>query len=370
MKQTLMVKLAPAEEQHRALLETIEHFNEAANYASQIAFGQKVFSQFSLHKLVYLTLRERFGLSAQMAVRAIANVSQSYKGDKKVTHSFDKHSAMAYDRRILSWKGLDRVSILTLSGRQIVPIRIGAYQAARLDRKVRETDLILRDGVFYLAVVVDAPEPEPDDPTGFLGVDLGIKNIAADSDGKVYSGAVVNGLRKRHAKLRAKLQAKCTKAATRLLKRRSRKESRFASNVNQCISKSVVARAKDTGRGIALEDLTGIRDRTTVAKGQRRQHHSWAFDQLRRFIEYKAKLAGVVVALVDPRYTSQTCPECGFVSRSNRPSQSVFSCVSCGYSAFADTVAATNIGRRATVNWPHFSPAPGGIGQGKAVCFS
>jgi transposase len=70
----------------------------------------------------------------------------------------------------------------------------------------------------------------------------------------------------------------------------------------------------------------------------------------------------VVVAIVDPRHTSQSCPECGFVSRSNRPSQSVFSCVSCGYSAPADTVAAVNIGRRAAVNRPDFSPALSGVG--------
>ena len=364
MKQTLMVKLAPSAPHHQALLETMERFNEACNHASQVAFETQTFGQYYLHHRVYRELREHYGLSAQMAVRAIAQVSQSYAANREAPHSFDKHSAMIYDRRILSWKGLDRVSILTLKGRILVPIRIGAYQEGRLERKVRETDLILRGSVFYLAVVVDAPEPTPNEPDSFLGVDLGIVNIAADSDGKNYSGAQVNGLRYRHARLRAKLQTKGSKAAKRLLVKRSRKEALFARHVNHVISKSVVAKAKDTGRGIALEDLTGIRDRTTVRKGQRRQHHSWAFDQLRRFIEYKAKLAGVVVSLVDPRHTSQTCPQCGFVSRSNRPSQSLFSCVSCGYSAFADTVAARNIASRAAVNRPCFSPTIPAYGVG------
>ena len=305
-----------------------------------------------------------------MAVRAIAQVSESYKVDRKVQHSFNSHSAMVYDQRILSWKGLDKVSILTLSGRQIIPTRIGAYQEARLDRKVRQSDLILRDGIFYLAVVVDAPEATPDDPNGYLGIDLGIVNIAADSDGKTYSGNQVNGLRKRQAKLRGKLQAKGTKAAKRLLVKRSRKERRFATNINHTIAKSIVAKAKDTGRGIALEDLSGIRDRITVRHSQRRQHSSWAFRQLRTFIEYKAKLAGVVVKLVDPRNTSRTCPVCGCVDKRNRPSQAIFSCVSCGFSSPADTVAATNISRRGLVNDPYFSSVLVGVGQGKAVCFS
>ncbi len=362
MKQTLMIKLSPSQEQYKALLETMERFNEACNYASGKAFETFTYGQFHLHHLVYSYLREHYKLSAQMAVRAIAQVSESYKINRNVQHSFNIHSAMVYDQRILSWKGLDKVSILTLSGRRIIPTRIGAYQEARIDRKIRQSDLILRDGIFYIAVVVDAPEPTPDDPNGYLGIDLGIVNIAADSDGKTYSGNQVNGLRKRQSKLRGKLQVKNTKAAKRLLVKRSRKERRFATNINHTISKSIVAKAKDTGRGIALEDLSGIRDRITVRHSQRRQHHSWAFRQLRTFIEYKAKLAGVVVKLVDPRNTSRTCPVCGCVDKRNRPSQAIFSCVSCGFSSPADTVAAGNISRRALVNVPCFSPALVGAG--------
>jgi len=359
MKQTILIKLAPSQEQHYAVLQTMERFNEACNYMSATAFETGTFGQYYLHHLTYHYAREQFKLSAQMAVRAIAKVSESYKVDRKSQHFFKLHSAMIYDQRILSWKGLDKVSILTLQGRQIIPIRIGFYQEARLDRKVRQSDLILRDSIFYLAVVVDAPEPIPDEPDGFLGIDLGIVNIAADSDGEVYSGGQVNGLRKRHAKLRSKLQSKGTKQAKRLLKKRSKKERRFATNINHTISKRVVVKAKDTGRGIALEDLKGIRSRITVRKAQRRQQHSWAFSQLRRFIEYKACLAGVLVKLVYPRNTSRTCPQCGCIDKRNRPSQSLFSCVSCGFSSVADTVAAVNIGRRAVVNQPYISPVFG-----------
>jgi len=362
MKQTLMVKLAPSQEQYTSLLQTMERFNEACNHASRVAFETNTFGQYYLHHLTYNHLRQHYKLSAQMAVRAIAKVSESYKTDRDSRHFFKPHSAMVYDQRILSWKGLDKVSILTLEGRQIIPIRIGAYQQARIDRKMRQTDLILSDGIFYLAVVVDAPEPTPNEPNGFLGIDLGIVNIAVDSDGMVYSGGHLNGLRKRHSKLRSKLQSKGTKASLRLLKKRSKKERRFATNINHTISKRVVEKAKGTGRGIALENLSNIRDRITVRKSQRRQQHSWAFRQLRSFIEYKARLAGVVVKLVDPRNTSRTCPACGTIDKRNRPSQSLFSCVSCGFSSPADTVAAGNISRRAVVDQPYFSPTPVGVG--------
>ena len=201
-------------------------------------------------------------------------------------------------------------------------------------------------------MVVDVPEPPADEPTDWVGVDLGIVNIAADSDGDTYSGGHLNGLRTRHATLRARLQARGTKSATRLLKKRRRREQRFARTVNHVISKRLVAKAKGTGRGIALEDLRGIRSRMTATKAQRRVQSSWAFHQLRSFIEYKARLAGVSVVAVDPRNTSRTCPACGHVAKANRRSQASFLCVSCGFAGPADTIAAENI-RRAVVMQPY-----------------
>ena len=360
MKQTLMVKLAPDREQYNALLQTMEKFNEACNFIADTAFELKTANKIRLQKVVYHEIRMRFGLSAQLAIRAISKVSEAYKRDRSIKPVFKPHGAIVYDQRIFSWKGLDRVSILTLQGRKVIPIRIGSYQEARIDRVARQADLILRDGIFYLAVVVDAPEPTPDNPNGFLGVDLGIVNIAADSDGQVYSGSQVNALRKRYARLRSKLQSKGTKSAKKLLRKRRRKEKRFAANVNHIISKELVSKAKDTGRGIALECLKGIRSRITVRRSQRRQQHSWAFYQLRRFIEYKSKLAGVVVSLVDPKNTSRSCPECGCIDKHNRPSQSQFLCVSCGFAGPADTIAAGVIASKASVNVPNVSPIPPG----------
>ena len=358
MKQTLMVKLVPTNEQCEALLETQETFNAACNYVSNVAFNNKVFGKFRLQKFVYKNLREQFGLSAQMAVRAIAKVSESYKTDKDACHVFKPHSAIVYDQRILSWKELNRVSILTLRGRTVIPICIGDYQATRIDRKVSQTDLLFRNGKFYLALIIDVPEPVVDIPIGDVGVDLGVNNLAVDSDGEFYSGKDVDNVRERIDNLKSDLQSKGTKSAKHHLKKLSGKESRFRRSVNHRISKQLVSKAKDTHRCIALEDLGGIGE-TTVRHSQRRRHKAWAFFQLRSFIEYKAKVAGVMVRFVDPRYTSQECPECHHISKSNRKSQSKFICQHCGYSLHADIVGAINISRRASVNVPIVSPIEG-----------
>jgi putative transposase len=353
MQLTLMGKLQPNPVQAQALVETMERFNAACNAIAETAFREHTASQVKLHHLVYREVRERFGLSAQMAVRAIGKVVEAYKRDKTVKPSFRPHGAIVYDDRLLSWKGVDRVSMLTLHGRTVVPVMLGAYHTQRLRRVRGQADLIYRDGQFYVAVVVEVPEPPPLQPDDWLGVDLGIVNIAADSDGQTYSAGQVNGLRKRHQKLRQRLQKKGTKSAKRLLKKRRRKEHRFATDVNHRIAKQLVTKAQDTRRGIALEDLTGIRDRITVSTAQRRRQQSWAFYQLRQFIVYKAKLAGVPVVLVDPRNTSRTCPCCGLIDKRNRPTQASFRCIGCGFAGPADTIAAGNIARRAVVNPPH-----------------
>lgn len=363
MKLIAQVKLKPTEEQHKALLSTLETVNDAANYISDHAWETKTFRQYDLHHVLYYDIRNRFNLAAQIDVRVLAKVADAYKLDRVTQRVFKKRGSIAYDKRILSWKLADQdVSIWTVEGRFRIPFVAGNRHLSLLQYLIGEADLIYRDGNFYLNQVCEVEEPPIEDLTEFLGIDLGIVNIATDSDGQTFSGGQLNGLRKRHARLRSKLQSKGTKASKELLKKRSKKEQRFATHTNHVISKSIVAKAKDSGRGIALEDLKGIRDRISVRHGQRRQQHSWAFSQLRLFIDYKARLAGIMVKLVDPRNTSRTCPQCGCIDKHNRSSQSLFSCVSCGFSSPADTVAAGIIAGRATVNWPNFSPALSGAG--------
>ncbi|MDO9713998.1 winged helix-turn-helix domain-containing protein, partial [Paracraurococcus lichenis] len=241
-------------------------------------------------------IRQRFGV--RLAVRTVGTylARWGFTAQKPLRRAYEQdpavgllpkirpHGAIVYDQRILSWKGPDRVSILTLGGREVMPWVAGAYQQARLAFPRGQADLVYRDGQFFLFVTVDVGDVPPGDPEGFLGVDLGRKNIAVDSDGDGFSGAHIANLRNRHARLRTKLQKKGTQSAKRLLRQRRAKERRFAADVNHRISKALVRKAKDTGRGIAFEDLKGIRERTTVRKAERRAHHSWAFAQLRSFV--------------------------------------------------------------------------------------
>lgn len=361
MKQTVLVKLVPTLQQHTALLRTLEAFNAACNDIATTAFAEHSASKIDLQKLVYYAIRQRFGLSAQMTIRAIAKVAEAYKRDKSVKPVFRPHGAMVYDERICSFPASDRVSLLTLDGRIEVPFRFGAYADSLLARKRGQADLLYRKrtGTFFLAVTVDASEPEPGEPVpvDYLGVDLGVITLAVTSDGEFLNSSAgpkhahINHVRARYSRFRCKLQKKGTKSSKRLLRKRAGRERRFGRDINHCLSKAIVRTAQGTQRGIALEDLKHIRERIragkTVGKRQRRVLHSWSFGQLRAFIAYKAALSGVSVVPVNPAYTSQTCSRCGHCERANRRSQAKFLCVQCGFSAHADLNAAENIRRAA-----------------------
>ncbi|CNG75677.1 IS605 family transposase OrfB [Mycobacterium tuberculosis] len=167
----------------------------------------------------------------------------------------------------------------------------------------------------------------------------------------VHSGKHINQVRHRNRRLRTKLQRKGTRSAKRLLRHLSGREARFAADTNHRISKQIVTEAQRTTRGIALEDLGGIRARVRLRKPQRVTLHSWSFAQLGAFIAYKARRAGVPVVFVDPRYTSQGCSACGHIHKRNRPDPATFNCTSCGFAEHADVNAARNIAARGAAGW-------------------
>ncbi|KKM92468.1 hypothetical protein LCGC14_1218200 [marine sediment metagenome] len=209
--------------------------------------------------------------------------------------------------------------------------------------------LVKKGKKYYLNIQVKETVPDPDEPTGTLGVDLGIKNIATLSDGTSFGGETLNAYRLKQHKTRKSLQSKADtgskstrKNTRRVLNRLSGKERRHQRQVNHEISKHVVETAHAANQAIALEDLEGIRERTNrrLRKSQRGLHNSWAFHQLKTFIGYKALRAGVEVVAVNPAWTSQTC-SCCFHIGSRKGSR--FTCSNCGAAMDADLNASINI---------------------------
>src|SRR6266511_1368731 len=254
VKLTVQVRLLPDPAQETALRATLDLANQAANLVSEVAWQRGVFRNFDLRKITYAQVRAK-GLSAQPAQHVIKKVADAYKADLRTRRTFRADAAQPYDDRCLSWQpDQGTVSIWTTAGRlKGLRFTVGEHQKALLAHRRGESDLLCRDGKWYLYSTCEASEASQTSPAGFLGIDLGIVNIATTSDGKRHVGRHLNRVRHRNRRLRTKLQRKGTKSARRLLKHRRRKEARFATDTNHVIAKRIVAEAERTGRGIALE---------------------------------------------------------------------------------------------------------------------
>jgi putative transposase len=383
MTQVLAVscKLKVSPSQAAKLDATLEAFGQALNWVNQNT-PEKVANAVKLQSLCYREIRARFDLSsnlAQQVCRRLAGARKVAQQKNRPVKAF-KGGFATYDARIFSFLEKDwTVSLTTVEGRERFELAIGRYQRERLaGSNPKSATLVKRkDGSYSIQICVEA-EPSPPQRTGrVLGVDLGRTDIAHTSEGDNWNGQQLNRVRDHYSRLRAVLQRKASKGTRssrrrcrELLQRLSGKERRFQSRqrcvaktwVNHRISKAIVSRAKATNSAIALEDLTGIRERVNQqprSKTERRRANSWAFYQLRQFLEYKARVAGVSLILVPPAYTSQTCHRCLHIHPD--PAQSYrsgkqFKCGHCGWEGDADLNGANVIALLgAVVNQPRGS---------------
>ncbi|MFF4606249.1 RNA-guided endonuclease InsQ/TnpB family protein [Streptomyces sp. NPDC001339] len=375
MKIVVSVKLQPTLEVASALRDELHGCNQGANWVSEVAYATYRLKarEYALRKLVYTELRER-GIKSAAAQQLIKKVVDAYttlranikagnlgpEGSKRRVKAeskpivFREDAAQAYDHRNMGWDiDAQTVAITTRTGRMKGIPFVCSPEALKTLAQYRkgEADLLCCDGSWYVIATCDVPEPEVYKPDGFIGVDLGIENIATTSTGYQAAGRKLNRYRKRQLFLRQKLQKKGTKSAKRLLKKRSRKEARHVKNTNHIVSKTIVTEAERTGRGICLEELKGIRNRVRLRKPQRVALHSWSFAQLGDFIVYKAKRAGVPLVFVNAAYTSQMCCECQHIDKCNRVDQGLFTCRGCGVVAHADRNASHNLAQRGETVW-------------------
>ncbi len=344
---TLVCKLNPSSEQVAQIDATLKAFADACNYANQQVKPQ-ITSKTTIQNMVYQNLRSLFGLSANLAVRVCARVGANRKTAKqknKPVNSFKPTSA-DYDARIFAFREKDwTVSLTLLEGREHILMDVGNYQRVKLKgRKPTSAQLCKhRDGSYYIHIQIKDEVPQPLKPTNVIGVDFGRRDIAVTSNGDKWDGKQINEVGDRYAKTRASLQQKASKGtrstrrrARQILQRLSGRERRFQQWLNHQISYRIIQQAKNTKAIVAIENLTGIKERTNTqprSKVERRRSNSWSFYQLRYFLEYKGIKEGVEVIAVPPAYTSQTCHQCLHIGlRSDKR----FKCGNCEWHGDAD----------------------------------
>ena len=359
---------------------TMKQYRLACNYVSEYLFNNNFpLNKNEVQKVIYNTIREKFNLKSQMTISCIRSVIARYKTVKtqmarrpykyqdqntgewyrEVRDLTWLHKPISFNRpqvdlqRNRDWSYLSsgQLSINTLDGRvKVDPICRGFNQYLDGTWKFGLAKLLKSSGKWYLHISATKEVTDFDKQAvkHVVGIDRGLRFLATsyDEQGKTafFDGQAIMRKRAKYQKLRAILQAKGTKSAKRRLKKLSGRENRWISDVNHCLSKTLVQKY-GANTLFVLENLNGVSfERTDLPKALRNQNKSWAFYQLEQFLTYKAHLNNSEVVEVSAKYTSQRCPKCGVIKKDNRNHEKhEYHCDNCGYRSNDDRIGAMNI---------------------------
>ena len=369
MQRTKRIHLEPSTAQAAALAETSRQFTAVFNAVCAVGWQQNQKNGIELHRALYYPLKADYpalvsDLHIQARVKATEAVKSALallKAGRKVSMPQSQNCPPRYNLHTyrVDWQS-QTVRISLVGGRQTIRFRIPAYSAKYAGYPTDTADLVERNGHWWLHVVVPVPAPEVEPTDQVIGVDLGITRPAVTSTNHFLGGTRWKAIQGRLFHLKRALQKNATKSAKRHLKRLRHRQRRFRRDWDHVLSKQIVGSAEPGGT-IVLENLKDIRKRMQAKRRSKikRRMHSWSFAQLKGFIGYKAEERGCTVVAVDPRHTSQTCSCCGHCARTNRRSQSIFSCRKCGFHLNADLNAARNIAAKYHADGG--KPAAGGL---------
>jgi putative transposase len=351
------------------LRSTVAVFQRVQQDLSEPAYNSgKPLSALALHRAMYAQVSGT--LNSQMTCSAIRLTAGAYASAKSNRTPAIRPFAFRHARALflVGVRGRDAdfrqdgsLSIWTVAGRKrisyVVPDAFKETLASA--KEIDSLTVVEHDGRLLGRVTITLEVPEP---RGVLpvGIDLNETNalVAVNPDGNTLflSGKAVKVANKRTYKTRKRIQKKHaarkaeqkdTRSTRRLLKRLGRKRSNRTRTFAQTAGKQLVQWAP-AHAVLVFEALTVPQPGKGMGrgKGTLRRLSQWQRRLIRAAAESNAQEAGMVVAEVNPAYTSQNCCRCGLRGVRKRHS---FTCPSCGHTAQADVNAAVNIRNRFTV---------------------
>ena len=398
-------KLIISKEQSERLVEVSSAYRDACNFVSQWVFDHGVLLDFlKIQKQLYHEVREKFRLNSQLTLSVFKTVVARYKtvreqlfqnpakykvGGKIVDGK--KKGVYKIVPRTLEWlwhplhfkalqcdqvrnrnyriSGHQSVALTTMHGVVKCSFYATPYFHDLLNAgwKMGTAKIFYQRKNWYLLVPMSSPEKEvplsPQKVDTIVGIDRGLRFLVATADSKgntsFLQGKSVTHKRHQFEKKRRVLQIHNTKSSRRRIRLMEKRENRWMSDINHQISKALVDRYGSRTLFV-LEDLTGVsfdEENLNRSKKQKKDLTSWAFYQLEQFLSYKAQGVGSMVLKVPAHYTSQRCPKCGKILKSNRNhTKHEYSC-SCGFRSNDDRVGALNLLYLGT-RWMHGDENP------------
>ncbi|MFW9853868.1 MAG: RNA-guided endonuclease InsQ/TnpB family protein [Candidatus Thorarchaeota archaeon] len=354
------------------LLETIRIYNQAVQHVIDIGWALKTYNKTTLHRKTYKTIREKYPSLQSSLVQCARDVASDMLKGEKFKHKKPvkkEISGIRYNQRTFTpFLESNQVSLSTIRGRKrynlIVPVYFHQYLHGTVKSLILHYKKNSRRIIAYFTL--ELPNVSVRQPTTFLGVDRGIRRAAVCSNNFFYPTNHILAIKWKYQQLRQKLQSKGTRSAKRKLRELSGRERRFMTDENRKISKWVCELPYDC---IVLENIRGLKQHSKnikrISKKLRRKFGNWAYYQLEQFLIERAEKLGKMILFVNPKCTSRRCSRCGYISKSNRASRSVFFCRECWFELNADLNAARNLSvfgkaefGRASVNSPNVAVLP------------
>ncbi len=353
---TVVFPIYPTEEQKEILLETLNLYSEAWKHCIDVAWCMEKLSAVELHNATYRELKESLGLKSQYLCsarnRAVENVKAMralQKRDNKISKPVANLVPIRLDARTLSFdKPRKTASVATQQKRIKIPL-IWHKQALRYrdwDCKAGEIGIDGKDR-WVLRLIFEKGSVKPERTENIVGIDRGIRHAVVSSDNRFFGKPEWMEHDRKILSLRSQLQSKGTKSAKKHLKKLAGRQKRFKENCDRVVAKEFLSKL-NPGDTIVFERLTNIKKRCGVKGKAHKKHRSkigrWSFKRLEKAITYGTELSGIYVEYIEPHYTSQMCSKCNKVLKSNRKTQSLYSC-SCGLNLNADLNASRNISK-------------------------
>jgi len=353
--------LQPTKIKERLLRETYSTFLSMARVA--LGASNSVRSRGQLHKVTYGRFKEQYGVASQLVIEA-TSYAWSIRKSSGCVRGIHK-CIVRFDSRLFSFKRTARgnpvLSLRLNKGRVAIPIsQDGAYKRflQHLRKDWHLTSIIMKHDLSLLAVL-SKEMPKPPIRLKVIGIDINSSKIAVTiiGNGKVlkqcYFGQdlstkqflfterrrVLQKYRDTTSKGKAGLKLKCL----------SGKQRNYIRTRVWQIANEIISLANTFNANIKIERLRHIGKRKgQFNKNIRRKINRIPCGFFRHALKCVAERKSIAVSEINPRYTSQTCPRCGYTGKENWTNYSYFRCKNCGYEADRDRVASLNIALRAS----------------------
>jgi putative transposase len=356
-RRTVIFPTHLTKEEAASLLTTLDLYAKAVDYFVNIAWSMDDLTIRKLHDQAYDNVRKTLNLKSQYtcssrdkAFESVCSAKSLMRCGQKVSKPSVQTTTIRLDARTLSFdKKMETASVATQDKRIKIPLKKHKHAKKYVGWNCKAGEIgINKKGQWVLRLVFEKVVEKPQRTGRVFGADRGIKHPVVVSNNKFYGEGRWNECERKHRSHISRLQAKGTKSAKRHLKKASGRWRRFRTDCDRVIVSKIFKDIKP-GDTIVLENLTHIKKRCGTKGKVRKKHRAkmgrWSFRRLEDAFNYKAEVEEVYIETVDARYTSQTCSRCNKILKSNRKSQSLYSCA-CGLKLNADLNAARNIAKK------------------------